>query len=201
MDFKDNKELIKALNNGKEQAYGYLVDTYGNRMYAYALTLVKNPPLAKDIVQNVFLNTWRHRKKLSHEYDIKNFLLRSVHNEFINQYQKDKAQMLLQYKYIETLNQIVEESDENTIIQMIKIVHREIEKLPPKCREVFNLSKREGLTNNEISAHLGISIKTVEAQITKAFNILRSNLGEQFESIFVLVFGLKHIQRSTDLSS
>lgn len=191
MNYRDNKDLIKALNNGKENAYEYLVDTYGNRMYAYALTLVKNPPLAKDIVQNVFLNTWRFRKKLSSEYDIKNFLFRSVHNEFINQYQKDKAQMVLQYKYIETLDQIVEESDENAIIQMIRVVHREIEKLPPKCKEVFCLSKKEGLTNNEISVHLGISIKTVEAQITKAFNILRSKLGEQFESIFFLAFGPK----------
>jgi RNA polymerase sigma-70 factor (ECF subfamily) len=188
MEFKDNEELIKALNNGKEIAYEYLVDTYGNRMYAYALTLVKNPAMAKDIVQNVFLNTWRFRKKLSSDYDIKNFLLRSVHNEFINQYQKDKAQMLLQYKYVETLNQIVEESDENTIVQMIKIVYQEIEKLPPKCKEVFCLSKKEGLTNNEISLHLGISLKTVEAQITKAFTILRARLGEQFESIFLLIF-------------
>lgn len=191
MEFKDNEELIKALNNGKEIAYEYLVDTYGNRMYAYALTLVKNPAMAKDIVQNVFLNTWRFRKKLSSDYDIKNFLLRSVHNEFINQYQKDKTQMLLQYKYVETLNQIVEESDENAIVQMIKIVYQEIEKLPPKCKEVFCLSKKEGLTNNEISLHLGISLKTVEAQITKAFSILRARLGEQFESIFILVFGSK----------
>lgn len=191
MEFKDNRELIEALNNGRETAYEYLVDTYGNRMYAYALTLVKNPPMAKDIVQNVFLNTWRFRKKLSSDYDLKNFLLRSVHNEFINQYQKDKAQMLLQYKYVETLNQIVEESDESTIVQMVKIVYQEIEKLPPKCREVFCLSKKEGLTNNEISIHLGISLKTVEAQITKAFAILRARLGEQFESIFILIFGSK----------
>lgn len=189
MEYKDNFELIKALNEGKEKAYEYLVDTYGSRMYAYAITLVKNPSLAKDIVQNVFLNTWRFRKRISSDYNIKNFLFRSVHNEFVNQYQKDKSQMLLQYKYIETLNEIAEESDENTILQMMKIVYNEIEKLPPKCKKVFYLSKREGLTNNEISEHMGISIKTVEAQIGKAFNILRSNLGNQFESIFFLVFG------------
>lgn len=195
-DYNNLKLLVKDLNNGKEKAYEFLVDTYGDRMYAYALTLVKNPPLAKDIVQNVFLNTWKFRKKLSSEYEIKNFLFRSVHNEFINQYQKDKAQMLLQYKYVEALNQIVEESDENSIIQMVKIVYNEIEKLPPKCKEVFCLSKKDGLTNNEISHHLGISIKTVEAQITKAFQILRAKLGEQFESIFFLFFGRPLIAKS-----
>ncbi|NVN19055.1 RNA polymerase sigma-70 factor [Muricauda sp. HICW] len=189
MKYNHNKLLVKDLNNGKEKAYEYLVDTYGDRMYAYALTLVKNPPLAKDIVQNVFLNTWKFRKKLSSEYEIKNFLFKSVHNEFITQYQKDKSQMVLQYKYIETLDQIIEETDESSIIKMIKIVYNEIEKLPPKCKEVFYLSKKEGLTNNEISLHLGISVKTVEAQITKAFQILRVKLGEQFESIFILVFG------------
>lgn len=189
MKYNDNKLLVKDLNNGKEKAYEHLVDNYGDRMYAYALTLVKNPPLAKDIVQTVFFNTWRFRKKLSSEFDIKNFLFKSVHNEFITQYQKDKSQMVLQYKYIETLNQIVEETDESSILRMVKIVYNEIEQLPPKCREVFCLSKKDGLTNNEISIHLGISVKTVEAQITKAFNILRKKLGEQFESILVLIFG------------
>ena len=64
-----------------------------------------------------------------------------------------------------------------------------LKNLPPKCREVFILSKKEGLNNMEISEYLHVSIKTVEAQITKAFGILREKLGEKYKSIFILIFG------------
>lgn len=185
----NNEDLIEGLKKGDEKAFMFLVDSYGNRLIAYARGLVDDPAMAKDIVQNVFLKTWRHRHKLDSKFQIKGFLYKSVYNEFLNQYQKDKTQMILQYKYIETFNHIVEKTEEKNIQQMIDIVYREIEKLPPKCREIFNLSKKEGLTNTEISLHLGISVKTVEAQITRAFFILRSNLGKQFESILILIFG------------
>lgn len=72
---------------------------------------------------------------------------------------------------------------------MIEIVNNEIQKLPPKCQKVFILSKKEGLTNNEIADYLNISIKTVEAQITKAFVILKNKLGEKYAHIMLLIFG------------
>ena len=68
---------------------------------------------------------------------------------------------------------------------MCKIFTEEIEKLPPKCKDVFMLSKIEGLTNIEISEHLDLSIKTVEAQITKAYSKLRNRLGEQYKVLFL----------------
>ena len=103
--------------------------------------------------------------------------------------------MLLQQKYIESLGEVVEETDEKIIERMITIVNTEIKNLPPKCQKVFILSKKEGLTNIEISEHLNISIKTVEAQITKAFGILRDKLGKKYEMIMFLIFGSKNLKK------
>lgn len=191
MDFDNNAILIQNLINGNEKAYMFLLDTYHRRLNAYALTLVSDQAQAKDIVQNVFLKTWKSRKKLKTQFSIQSFLYKSVYNEFINSYQKNKAMMLLQKKYLESLGEVVEETDTNLLEQMITVVNNEIQNLPPKCQKVFILSKKEGLTNIEISEYLNVSIKTVEAQITKAFSILRERLGKKYEMILLLVFGTR----------
>ncbi|MCK0147663.1 RNA polymerase sigma-70 factor [Arenibacter sp. F26102] len=188
MNFNDNDALVENLIIGNEKAYMFLLDTYHRRLNAYALTLVNDQAQAQDIVQNVFLRTWKSRKKLKKQFSIQSFLYKSVYNEFINNYQKNKAMMLLQQKYIESLGEVAEESDENILERLITVVNSEIKNLPPKCQRIFILSKKEGLTNIEISEHLNVSIKTVEAQITKAFGILREKLGKKYEVIMFLIF-------------
>ncbi len=188
MEFKNDYALIKALKKGEEKAYIFLLEKYHRRLHAYALSLIGNPVVAKDIVQNVFLKTWRFRKKLNSDCSIKSFLFKSTYNEFLNTYQKKKSTMLLQYKYIESLYEVAEGSNESVLEIMIEIVNQEIENLPPKCKRVFMLSKKEGLTNAEISEFLNVSIKTVEAQITKSFSLLREKLGDKYKTILFLVF-------------
>ena len=184
-----NQGLIEQLVISNEKAYMSLLDTYHKRLYAYVLTLAGDPHSAQDIVQNVFLNTWRFRKKLNPDFSIQSFLYRAVYNEFVNHYQQKKATMVLQKKYIEALTEIVEGTDENGLEQMIKVMNIEINNLPPKCQQIFVMSKKEGLTNIEIAEYLNVSIKTVEAQITKAFEILREKLGQQYKMIMLIVFG------------
>lgn len=189
MDFSDNRVLTENLRIGDEKAYMFLLEKFHRQLHAYALSLTHDPAMAQDIVQNVFLRTWKSRKKLDSKFPIRSFLYKSVYNEFVNSYQKNKAMMLLQQKYVEATREAVENADESGLRKMIEIVNKEIQKLPPKCQKVFILSKKEGLTNNEISEHLDISVKTVEAQITKAFGILKSKLGRKYETILVLIFG------------
>lgn len=191
MDFNDNTLLIVNLINGEEKAYSFLLNKFHRKLHAYALTLVNDHSMAQDIVQNVFLKTWDSRKKLNPEFSMQSFLYKSVYNEFINSYQKNKAMMLLQQKYVESMQQIMENSDENSMEQMIIVVNKEIQNLPPKCQKVFILSKKEGLTNFEISEHLDVSIKTVEAQISKAYSILREKLKGKLEMMLFLLFPVR----------
>ncbi len=189
MNLDNNTVLIELLIKGEEKAYIYLLNTYHRRLHAYALTLVGDRSMAQDIVQNVFLKTWEFRKKLDSQFSIQSFLYKSVYNEFINNFQKNQAMMLLQKKYLESINEVVENTDERTLGHMITVVNNEIQKLPPKCQKIFILSKKEGLTNIEISEYLSVSIKTVEAQITKAFGILRQKLGAEYKAILFIIFG------------
>eukprot|EP01089_Gocevia_fonbrunei_P009729 TRINITY_DN22116_c0_g1_i1.p1 TRINITY_DN22116_c0_g1~~TRINITY_DN22116_c0_g1_i1.p1 ORF type:complete len:153 (+),score=30.18 TRINITY_DN22116_c0_g1_i1:81-539(+) len=145
--------------------------------------------MAEDIVQNVFVQVWEKRHKLKHDFSLENYLYKSVHNKFIDQYRKGKAVMALERKYIEALELAVEEKDEMQEQKILGILFDAIHELPPKCKQIFLLSKKEGLTNMEISEYLNVSKKTVEGQITKAFGILREKLGRKYEVIMLIVFG------------
>ncbi|TPG33890.1 RNA polymerase sigma factor [Flavobacterium pectinovorum] len=192
MDFDDNKILMESLTNGEEKAYKFLLNKFHRKLHAYALTLVNDHSMAQDIVQNVFLKTWKNRSKLNPEFSIQSFLYKSVYNEFINSYQQNKAMMLLQQKYVESMQHVVETTDENSIERMLAIINKEIQNLPTKCQQVFILSKKEGLTNIEIAEHLDVSIKTVEAQISKAYKILKEKLKDNYNMMLFLLFHPAH---------
>jgi RNA polymerase sigma-70 factor (family 1) len=187
-DYKDNAKLIESLSKGDESAYNYLIDTYHHKLCVYANSLVKNIYSAEDIVQNVFIKVWEQRTRLKPDHALKSFLYKLVYNEFIDLYRKNQSLFSLEKSYYDALNSVIQEEDSESFQRVLNVVNREIQNLPPKCKEVFILSKKEGLTNIEIAEHLDVSIKTVEAQITKAFSILRSSLEEKVRSVLFVLF-------------
>ena len=187
-NFESQSVLIEGLKQGNEGAYEYLVEHFHNRLCVYAHSLIRDDLMAEDIVQSVFVQVWEKRHKLKHDFSLENYLYKSVHNKFIDQYRKGKAVMALEKKYIEALELAVEEKDELQEQKILGILFNAIYELPPKCQQIFLMSKKEGLTNIEISEYLNVSKKTVEGQITKAFGILRENLGKKYETILMLIF-------------
>lgn len=182
--------LIRGLKNGDAAAYSLMVDTYHKILCVYAFKLTHDRDLAKDIVQNVFINVWRIRLKLEDDFAIKSYLYKSVYNEFLNQKRNRKDNVQLDEKYLNALNNIVEEDDDKSLEKLMVLVKREIENLPPKCKETFLLSKREGLSNIEIAIYLNVSIKSVEAHLTKAFTKLRKKILGKMEGVLFLFFEL-----------
>ena len=187
--FLSDKEFISSLKKGDSKGYQFLVTSYHQKLCVYANSLTNDSDLAEDIVQNVFMSIWKNRNKLKDQFAVKSYLYKSVYNEFIDQYRKKKAVLTLEKKHIDALTYIVEEEDEKSLEKLISIVKKEIDKLPPKCKQTFLLSKEEGLTNLEISEYLNISIKSVEAHITKAFSVLRKSIGNKVNGILFLLFG------------
>lgn len=97
--------------------------------------------------------------------------------------------MILEQKYFEALEKVTSTQDENEFQITLARITKEIQNLPPKCREVFIMSRKEGLTNLEISEYLNISVKTVEAQITKAFSVLKKELDEKCITVYFMLMG------------
>ncbi|MEN3323196.1 RNA polymerase sigma-70 factor [Mariniflexile soesokkakense] len=184
-------QLIEALKLGDSKAYTFLMDTYHHKLCVYVFGLVHDQDAAEDIVQNVFIRIWKKRERLNPDFEISSFLYKSVYNEFIDYYRKQKSVFPLENKYISALSASVEDEDEQSLERVIKLVKLEIQNLPPKCKEIFLLSKQEGLTNIEIAEYKNVSIKSVEAHITKAFSLLRKAVGGKVSCVLFLLFGME----------
>ncbi|WP_242202738.1 RNA polymerase sigma factor [Aestuariivivens insulae] len=174
--FKDHNSFIECLKDGDKEAYNYLVDIYYKKLFVYALSLTNDHTMTQDIVQNVFLRTWEYRKKLRSDFSLNGFLYKSVYNEFINQYHRNQFVSILEKFQAEALKEEAENVDQDFFKKKIELITKEIENLPPKCKRVFMLSKKDGLTNIEIAEYLNTSIKSVEAHITKAYSLIRGKL-------------------------
>jgi len=173
---KEIKVLIKQLVEGRESAYMSVIDIYYNKLIVYAYGLTNDLALGEDLVQNVFMKLWENRKKIKIKESLKSFLYKSVYNEFVNNYRKKQSIRVLDRVYWDTFNTIVDEDNVNLLEDKIAVVKQGIEQLPNKCRQIFILSKQDGLTNSEISEYLNISIKSVEAHITNAYKAIRNNV-------------------------
>ncbi len=189
--FSNQKKLIKHLRKGNTAAYSYLVDLHYKKLCDYASNLARDNFKSEDIVQNVITRMWINRKKLSPDISIKNYLYKSVYNEFIDQYRKEIAVTILEKKYIEGLETIIEIKDIPETNKIMTLVQNEIEQLPPRCKETFLLSKQDGLTYVEIAEYQNVSVNTVEKQMVKAFSILRKKMKEKVMSFMFLLFNIK----------
>lgn len=187
----DSSLLARQLISGNSKAYDFLMDSYYKKLCAYAYTLTKDHANAEDIVQTVFVEIWINRGKINPDLSIKNYMYRSVYNGFIDQYRKKKPVTYLEKKYLEAIDLVIE-SEREDVDELIKIVNSEIEKLPSKCKKIFLLNKKEGLTHIEISEYLDISIKTVEGHMSRAFKILGEKLGVKVKHILFLLFDFRN---------
>ena len=187
LDFNDNLFLAEQMKRGNSKAYDFLMNSFYQKLCGYAYTLSHDRAAAEDIVQNVFVTVWSNKKNINTSFSIKSYLYKSVYNEFINQYRKNKPVFFLEKKYLESVDLVVENTYEN-LDELLQLMDKEINELPPKCRKIFLLNKKEGLTHTEISEHLNISIKTIEGHMTRAFKILRNKLHTKVKTIFFLLF-------------
>nr|WP_299387606.1 RNA polymerase sigma-70 factor [Allomuricauda sp.] len=188
--FSNQKKFIKQLRKGVPFAYNQLVEIYYKNLCNYAYNLTKDDFKSEDIVQNVIVKLWQHRKKLNPNISLKNYLYKSVYNEFVDQYRKETAVTALEKKYFEGLNSFIETHDEDNK-SLMALLEKEIAGLPNKCKETFLLSKKEGLTYTEIAEYQKVSVNTVEKQMVKAFAILRKKIGEKMHTMLFVLFGIK----------
>lgn len=175
---KKNSNLLNiSLKKGDTRAYQTIFDMYYTRLFSYVNTYTKNDSNTKDIVQETFIKLWNNRKNINVDASILAFLHKIAYNIFIDNYRKGKRhQNLLDTLSYEAVTNSIEEDEDLVKQRKIEIVKKSIEELPPRCQEIFKLSKYEGLKYAEISETLNISIKTVEAQMGKAFSYIRQQV-------------------------
>lgn len=146
-------------------------------MYRCALNLVDDADVAKDIVQEVFVKCWNKRNDLAAIENLPGYLITATTRTTYN-YMRDKRNVqLLGLASAELMaNSTDRSSDTVEYIELEVLVSKAIQKLPKKCRAIFQLSRQEGLTYPQIAEALNLSVKTVESQMGIALHKLRESL-------------------------
>ncbi|MCH5242747.1 MAG: RNA polymerase sigma-70 factor [Muribaculaceae bacterium] len=157
-------------------------DIYFRKLYLplgmFALRMVEDADVAEDLVSNTFANVWQKMVDGIEIINFKAYLYQSVRNECLV-FLRDKKEMVSLENILEVDEETIDTSERDAKIW------KAIDQLPEKCRQVFLLSKRDGLSNEEIAKEMGISIKTVKNQMTKAFSRLREALSSGHKPFFL----------------
>ncbi|WP_114792541.1 RNA polymerase sigma-70 factor [Niabella yanshanensis] len=174
--------LQNEVSQGNEQAFAILFDRYHQRLFHFIVNLVKSREVAEELVMDVFLKLWLSRDMISTIENFDGFLFKIAYNKSIDFFRaaaKDKTVADIIWERIQIPAQSY--ADAPLLMQEYETKLREaIDLLPPKRRQVFDMSREDGLSHNEIADTLGISKNTVANTIVEAKQFIKSYLEKHY---------------------
>lgn len=189
--------FIMAKLNGIDEYIGKVMDAADYELLFrhnfkglcfFAQKYVKDFENAKEIVQDAFVILWEKRTGMDTDRSVKSYLTTTIHNKCHN-YLRDNRKFNTEVLSLENLAQPdgYEQHDKLVEIELVEDIKKAINELPEKCRQIFQMSRNENLKYHEIADKLGISVKTVETQMSKALQHMRLRLAEYLLVLIVLL--------------
>ncbi len=173
-------------------AFDIIYKKYSRRLYGFVFRFVKQEADTEEIVQEVFIKIWQSRDKINIYSSFDSFLFTIAHNATVNLLKKRATEQ----KYVEHVKslQLIDETYELTDeIHYKELMHKFqdlLNELPPRQKEIYQLSREEGLSNKEIAEKLGISVQTVKNHLVTTLSFLKNRLnnGLLISGLFVSLF-------------
>lgn len=180
--------IIKKMIEGDVDSFKYFFDRYYNDLCNFVNIYLHDPVLSEEIVQDIFVYFWENKGKLKINTSVKSYLYSASKFKSLNLLRdtKNQKRIVKNLGKTEQIQKTELADSEIDVEEFKKILDAAIDQLAPKCREIFLLSKQEERSNKEIADRLGISIKTVENQMTIALKKLREYLNPFRGKIFFL---------------
>ena len=178
LDVLDNNELFDRLRQGDETAFDEIFRAWYPSLVRSAESIARSRAVAEEIVQDVMLELWRRRESLARDTSPQAYLFQSTRNRALNHVRHQRVERKVE-PILTSRSDIEASAPAELVEEEIEVALRSaVAELPERCREVFELSRVNGLKYSEIAAVLGISVKTVEAQMGKALRSLRLKLAQ-----------------------
>jgi len=171
----ETRKLVKKLRKGNVSAFDLIFKIYNQKVFNFCLKLLNKQEDAEEVTQEVFIALWENREKIELNTSLSSYIYRIARNKIYNIYRKSfYVQAYLEYmnandKKLESFTE-----DEILYNELNRFLNITIDALPPRRKEVFELSRFEGLTYKEIAKRMKISENTVDVQIRKALGFLRN---------------------------
>lgn len=184
--------FLHRFKSGDELAFENIFKSNYNPLVGFCNQFVSDQDKAQSLTQEAFINLWLNREKIETLNGIKSFLYTYAKSVCLNYLRHKKVvskyedRQLLQ-KEEELNREVLESFDFNSLefTELETLIQQAINELPDKCRQVFMMSRFDGKMNKEISEELNISVKAVEANMTRALKMLRIRLSEYLPAFLV----------------
>lgn len=187
-----NNFFFHRFKNGDELAFEKIFISNHSQIVGFCNQFIADWDIAKSLAQEAFINLWLNREKIETINGIKAFLYTYAKSSCLNYIRHRKIiskyeDLQLQSKEDQLNREVLESFDFDSLelIELEELISRSINELPDQCRRVFMLSRFEGKMNKEIAEDLNISVKSVEANMTRALKTLRTDLAEYLPVILV----------------
>jgi len=183
----DEKTLVKALKNGDRVAFEKIFRIYHKQLYSFCYSFLNQKEDAENITQDVFVKLWIKRASLDCEKSFSGFLFTMTKNMVLNHIRNTIHQQIFVNQLLNNDLEDYYQTDKQVSLNEVKrTLNNLISQLPPKRKEIFLFSREKGLSHKEISKRLGVSVHTVESQMSKALKFIRNGL-KGFTLAFLLL--------------
>ena len=170
-------DLFELVRNGDRVAYEQLFKQHYTALVRFARDIVKDTDTAEDMVQEVFVKIWERKENIIITTSLKAYLYMAVKNHCLNKLRTEQKHAFMDESLADDLRFSSNNNDEESnTIRLEQHIKSALDKLPPRCALIFKLSRFEHKTYKEIAEVLELSVKTVENQMGKALQIMRTNL-------------------------
>jgi len=183
----DDAELMREIREDNMFAFDTLYGRYSNRLYKFALSILKSTEEAENILQDVFLNLWEKRHNVEKDSSVKYYIFTITYNSAISIIRK-KVKETQFFDYLKSLQELNQDTTslEIEFNELTKSLQTIIGHLPQRQKEVYILHKEEGLKYHEIAEKLNISVNTIETHMSRALKTIKENLGKS--SLLAMLF-------------
>ena len=185
-----NEFQFNKFKKGDEKAYAYFFNLYYNQIVGFCTEFIHDRDKAKSIAQEAFLKLWINKEKVQKINGIKAFLYTSAksdclnlfrHKKVVNRYLDSSLRKREESLNMEVLNAM--RFDTVMFSELEELIKVSIDELPDKCRQVFIMRRMDYKKNKEIAEELNISVKAVEANMTRALKYLKKRLSDYLPAI------------------
>ena len=181
-----DQSLIENIRNSNQAVFELVFKYYYSGLVVYADQILMNTSVSEDIVQSIFLKLWETRETIEIR-SLHAYFTQCVKNRCIDYLRNQQVRQRFdnQTTHVDTVGF---EDDLWTKTELKELIESAIEDLPPRCQEIFRMSRYDNLKISEIANKLNISKRTVETQISKALKIMRIRLIDYISLIIFYFF-------------
>jgi len=173
----NEEDLLPQIAAGDSHAFKILYSQYKDRLYGFLYQLTKSHSVSEDLLQDTFMRIWEERRRLAEVRDFKAYVFAMVKHRALNSLKRISREELLIRRIAHHTNGEDHSTESNVSYNELKRkIDGVVRRLPPQQRTVYQMSREQGLRQEEISYRLNVTVATVKKHLTLSLRYIRKNL-------------------------